>query len=414
MNDQVALDDIYIEDPLDIAFVEDDNIATALESISTIYHGLILTPYAAYSDPRIQSALRTRIDELAAVTSISTEAIHQSIDKLSQRTYSTENAFFDAVKEIIAKIIEWLGNVRDFIIRVIKSIINVRNRNSQANKKTASDFRENKQAYQKTKQEPPKILKTTVPGQCYLAFHTPKHKPKAGFVYNTAGLKRAIDEVHQGMDGFIGKLSDEADNILSAVSALLSQLNANKTYKAEDVLRKINQSKILSGLYHNHFEMLGFGVIQKPARNATKYIRNKYGLTNVVDCYGWGEVEGFEVAVETSEFESIVSSFTDKSDEMIGKIVALNSRLADSRAIKQLAALRSDTKRTIALMEAGNPDPSSTIVARKELLAKLELVYELVSQLTDTCLLVARFYTRYTLMQGKILSLAGDSIKQYY
>lgn len=411
MNEPIPVEDIYFDDPLDIAYIEDENVATALESISTIYHGLILTPYRAYADPSVQAALRSRIDELSAVTSISTESLHSSIDELAQRTYSTENAFFDAVKEIIAKIVEWLVAVRDFIIRVIRSIINVRKRNNQANQKTASDFKETKKDYEKTGQEVPKILRVTVPGQCYLAFHTTKHKPKAGFVYNTAGMKKAIDAVHQEMEAFVNKLSDEADNTLSAISALLNQLKANKSYKAEDILRKVNQSKILDGLYHNRFEMLGFGVVQKPARNATRYIRNKYGLTNVVNTYGWAEVEGFEVAIETAEFETISKSFADKSDDLIGKIVALNTRLADSPAIKQLSVLRKDTRRDLALMEATSTDPSMSIVARKELLAKLELVYELTRQLTDTCLLAARFYTRYTLMQGKILGACGDSIK---
>jgi hypothetical protein len=410
MHKPINVADVFIDDPLGIASIVEDNITTAMESISSIYHGLIVTPHRAYADKRVQESLRTRIDELSLVTSISSESVHLAIDQLTNRTYSSENAFFDTVKTIIEKVLEWLAKVRDLIVRVIRSIISVRNQNNATNAKTASDFKETKREYERTKQGFPEVIRISVPGACYLAFHTTKHKPKAGFVYNTAGLEKAIDNVDREMNIFINNLTAEADNTLDAVSALIGQLSVSKTYKAEDVLRKINNSKVLDGLYHNNFEMVGFGLVQKPVRNATRYIRNKYGLTNTVDAYSWNTVDTFELSIETAAFEKLQKSFADKSDETIGRIVALNQRLADSRAVKQLAVIRRDIRQQIDIMVGLDPNPSITLTQRKELQSKLELIYELIRQLTDTCLLAARFYTRYTLMQGKIFQLAGDSV----
>lgn len=406
----INVEDVFIDDPLGIASIEEDNITTAMESISSIYHGLIVTPHHSYTDKRVQAALRSRIDELALVTSISSESVHLAIDQLANRTYSTENAFFDTVKSIIEKVLAWLAEVRDLIIRIIKSIIGVRNQNKATNSKTASDFKETKREYERTKQGFPEVTRISVPGACYIAFHTTKHKPKAGFVYNTAGLEKAIDNVDREMNIFINNLTAEADNTLEAVSALISQLSVSKTYRAEDVLRKINSSKVLDGLYHNNFELVGFGLVQKPVRNATRYIRNKYGLTNTVDSHGWNAVDSFEISIETAAFEKLQKSFSDKSDETIGRIVALNQRLADSRAVKQLVTLRRDIRREVEIMSALSDDASVTLTQRKELQNKLELIYEMIRQLTDTCLLTARFYTRYTLMQGKIFQILGDSV----
>lgn len=410
MHKPINIEDVFIDDPLNIASIEEDNLTTAMESISSIYHGLIVTPHRAYADARVQSHLRARIDELSMVTSISSESVHLAIDQLTNRTYSSENAFFDTVKAIIEKVLEWLAEVRDLIVRVIKSIIGVRNQNKATNSKTASDFKETKREYERTKQGFPEVMRISVPGACYLAFHTTKHKPKAGFVYNTAGLEKAIDTVDREMNIFINNLTTEADNTLDAISALISQISVSKTYKGEDVLRKINSSKVLDGLYHNNFELVGFGLVQKPVRNATRYIRNKYGLTNTVDAHGWNNVEVFELAIETAAFEKLQKSFADKSDETIGRIVALNQRLADSRAVKQLTTLRRDIRREVELMTAMNAEPSVTLTQRKELQNKLELIYELIRQLTDTCLLAARFYTRYTLMQGKVFQILGESV----
>ncbi len=406
----IDIEDLYVEDPLGIASIDDDNIATAMESVSTIYHGLIVTPHRAYSDPRVQESLRARIDELSLVTSFSSESVHLAIDQLAQRTFSNENAFLDTVKVIIEKVLEWLASVRDLILRVIKAIIGVRSQNKASNTKTASDFKNTKRDYEKTKQGFPDVIRISVPGTCYLAFHTTKHRPKAGFVYNTQGVEKAIENVDREMKIFINNLTTEAENTLDAVSALISQMNSSKVYRAEDVLRKINSSKILDGLYHNNFEIIGFGLVQKPARNGTRYIRSKYGLTNTVDAHGWNAVDSFDITLETSAFEKMQKSYADKSDETIGLIVALNQRIADSKAVKELTTLRSSLRREIEIMSLGGDNNSTSLLQRKELQSKIELVYELVRQLTDTCLLTARFYTRYTTMQSKIFQHATDSI----
>lgn len=411
MYDPDNQNDFYIEDPLDIEFNNDENLTVAIESISTIYHGLILTPHRAYADHRVQQTLRARIDELSAVTNFSSESIHLAIDGLVGKTYSTENAFYDAVKTVIEKIIEWLSAVRDFVIKIIRKIINVRTQNKASNNKTASDFKESKRTYERKMQDFPEILKLSVPGHCYLAFHTTKHSPKPGFVYNTNGLLKAIETVDREMNVFLNSLTKEVDNTLDAVSILLDQLDTSKVYRADDIVRKLNSIHVLAGLHHNNFEMLGFGIISKPVRNATKYINTKYALTNVVNDYGWNTARDFEISIEADKFMDLNKSFGDKSDEMIGKIVALNTRLADSRAIKRLASSRKELQRVIDII-VNDPNPSqSTLIAKKTIMSKLDLIHELVNQLTDTCLLTARFYTRYVLMQGKIFELAANSLK---
>lgn len=410
MYDPETTNEYFVEDPLDIAFNNDENLTVAIESISTIYHGLILTPHRSYADKRVQQALRSRIDELSAVSNFSSESIHLAIDGLANKTYSTENAFFDAVKSVVEKIIEWLSMIRDFIVKVIRKIINVRTQNKATNSKTASDFKESRKSYEKNMRDFPSTISLQVPGQCYLAFHTTKHKPQAGFVYNTNGLLKALENVDREMNVFVDNLTKEVDNTLDAISILLDQMDTSKVYRADDVVRKLNSTKVLAGLYHNNFEMLGFGIIAKPVRNSTKYIETKYGLTNVVNEHGWNKVESFDIVIETGEFEKLHKLFGEKSDEMIGKIVALNTRLADSRAIKRLATSRKDLRTVIEIL-ANDSDPSQTaLIAKKNLMGKLDLIHELTSQLTDTCLLTARFYTRYTLMQGKIFELAAKSL----
>lgn len=414
MKDQ-SLEDgsLFVEDPLDLNLLNSDEAVAAFESVSIIYHGLLTTPYHAYSDPRVKNSLNTRIAELSSFTNISCESITTSLETVMAGTYSEESAFFDGVRAVIEKIIEWLGRVKDFVISLIRKMLDIRKRNQQQSKKTEATFRQAKTDYEKAKRDFPTVLTCSVPGSCYLAFHSSKHKPKPGFVYNTQGLLRAIDAVDADVQVFLTRLTAEVDVVLESVELMINQLTVDKMSRSEDALKRINTSRSLTGLYHNNFEFIGVGLIQKPVRNPTRYIQNKLGLTSVVDHYGWNQVENFTVSIETAEFERINKIVNDKTDDALAKIIVLNERLSNSRALKKLSELRKD-RRILVNVAQNQPgeDSSITLNAHKQILSRLDLIQEMVGQLTDSCTLTSRFYSRYVIMISRMLSEVARNISE--
>lgn len=411
MNDMLLeATSLYDDDPLHLELVSDDQAVTAFESVGVIYHGLLTTPYQAYADERIKHALKTRIDELSSFTNISAESIHTAIEGLMDGTYSEESAFFDGVRAVIEKIIEWLGQVKDFVIGLVRKMFDIRKTSQAQTKQTDNSFRQAKSEYAKAKKDFPDVVTVSVPGICYLAFHSSKHKPKAGFVYNTQGLYRAIEAVDADMQVFMTRLTAEVDVVLEAVELLINQLTINDMSRSEDALKRINTSRALNGLYHNNFEFIGFGLAQRPVRNPTRHIQNKMGLSSVVDQYGWKQVESFNVSIETAEFEKLNKLISQKTDDALAQVIVLNERLAKSRALKKLEELRKDRRHQVRLLEVlGTGEPSVTLNTHKQILSRLDLVQELVEKLTHNCTFTSRFYSRYVVM---ITRLMGETAKR--
>ena len=277
---------VYSEDPLGITDTQHDEFVVAFETVNVIYHGLITTPHRDYQKPHIQEALRARVGELAAITNYSAESVYVAIDNIATGTYSTENEFFAMVKSVIEKIIEWLINVKNWILDLIKRLFNIRTQNKAAAKTTGQTFKQAKNKYEREKRDFPDRIKVTIPGQCYLAFHTTRHRPQTGYVYNTEGLEKAIANIGIDMNRFVGKLEEDVPTVLSAIEILLSELTINKLSNSEDALIRLNKARGLKSLYFNKFEAIGFGIIDKPVRNSTRYFQSKLGLTNLVDDYG--------------------------------------------------------------------------------------------------------------------------------
>ena len=402
---------VYSEDPLGMPDPKHDDFVVAFETVNVIYHGLITTPHRDYQKPHIQQALRDRIGELSTITNYSAESVYLAVDNIAHGTYSTENDFFAVVKSVIEKIIEWLVNVKNWILDLVKRLFNIRNQNKAASKATGQTFKQAKNKYEREKKDFPERIKVTIPGQCYLAFHTTRHRPQTGYVYNTEGLEKAISCVGLDMNRFVSKLEEDVPSVLSAIEVLISELSINKSSNSDDALVRLNRARGLKSLHHNNFEVIGFGIIDKPVRNSTRYFQSKLGLTNLVDDYGWGSVSGFELTIETNRFEELNTSIEKATDDVLARIILLTETLSKSRAVKRLGELKKEQTSLVNLHQSINPDESSiNLMRQKEILARIDLAYELVNQLTDTVMLTSRFYSRYTLILSSLMSNIAQSI----
>ncbi len=402
---------VYNEDPLGMGNADHEQFVVAFETVNVIYHGLITTPQRDYQKPHIQEALRARVGELASITNYSAESVYLAIDNIATGTYSTENDFFAMVKSVIEKIIEWLIGVKNWILDLIKRLFNIRTQNKASAKATGQTFKQAKNKYEREKKDFPDRIKVTIPGQCYLAFHSTRHRPQTGYVYNTAGLEKAITNIGVDMNRFVGKLEEDVPAVLSAVEVLISELSINKLSNSEDALIRLNKARGLNSLYHNKFEAIGFGIIDKPVRNSTRYFQSKLGLTNLVDDYGWSAVGGFEVTIETARFEDLNTSIEKATDDVLARIIVLSESLSKSRAVKRLSEMKKEQARLVDMTQTlhGN-DSSITLLQQKQILARIDLAYELVNQLTDTVMLTSRFYSRYTLMLSRLMANIAQSI----
>ena len=89
----------------------------------------------------------------------------------------------------------------------------------------------------------------------------------------------------------------------------------------------------------------------------------------------------------------------------------LTETLSKSRAVKRLGELKKEQTSLVNLHQSINPDESSiNLMRQKEILARIDLAYELVNQLTDTVMLTSRFYSRYTLVLSSLMSNIAQSI----
>ena len=258
---------VYNEDPLGMGDADHEQFVVAFETVNVIYHGLITTHQRDYKKPHIQEALRARVGELAVITNYSAESVYLAIDNIATGTYSTENEFFAMVKSVIEKILEWLINVKNWIPDLIKRLFNIRTQNKAASKATEQKFKQAKKKYEREKRDFPERIKVTIPGQCYLAFHTTRHRPQPGYVYNTDCLEKAITNIGIDMNRFVGKLEEDVPTVLSAIEVLLSELTINKLSNSEDALIRLNKARGLKSLYFNKFEAIGSGIIDKQVRN---------------------------------------------------------------------------------------------------------------------------------------------------
>ena len=198
---------------------------------------------------------------------------------------------------------------------------------------------------------------------------------------------------------------------MSAIEVLISELSINKSSNSDDALVRLNKARGLKSLHHNNFEVIGFGIIDKPVRNSTRYFQSKLGLTNLVDDYGWGSVSGFELTIETNRFEELNTSIEKATDDVLARIILLTETLSKSRAVKRLGELKKEQTSLVNLHQSINPDESSiNLMRQKEILARIDLAYELVNQLTDTVMLTSRFYSRYTLILSSLMSNIAQSI----
>ncbi len=396
---------VYEEDPLGILDNQEESLIVAFETVHVIYSGLITTPYRDYQKDHIQSALRARVTELSEITNYSAESIYLAIDNITTGTYSTENDFFTVVKSVIEKIVEWLTNVKDWIVNIAKRLFSVRNQAKASSKATSTSYKQSQKKYEQEKRDFPERIKVSIPGQCYLAFHTPRHTPQTSYVYNTAGLEKAITGVNDAMNKYMTAFEKDADRYLAAVEQLVTEITNAKMSVGDGALIRLNKTRELRGLYHDKFQVIGFGFIDKPVRNQTRYFQTKIAITNLVDSYGWNSVDSFDVTIETNRFEELNDTIGKNTDVMLGRIIALTNQLSNSNAIKRLGQLRKEQGILVKLAEVSEGESSSVAIARqKDILDRINLTYELVNQLTDMAMLTSRFYSRYTVMLTRLMA----------
>lgn len=408
----IGLNDYLVEDPIGIDELDSVDTVTAMENIGIIYHGLLTTPYRAYRDERVKTSLENRVRTLSASTNYSCEDIIDNINCLVEGTYSTENVYFDAVQKVIDKIIEWLSKAREYVMSILRRILDIRKQNQAASKQTNNTYKQAQEQYKKDKREFPERIRCELPGNCYLVFHNRKHVPEAGYVYNTQGLIRAIDYVDRDMNTFINALSKDIDVTLEAVKRMVDTLTINENSQNIDALKRLKSARQVSDLYHSHFEVIGFSITERAVRRATPHFPVKHRLTNVVDQYGWNGIESFNLAIETAEFENINKLVQDKTTLMLSRIIQLTEMVSNSQALKRLAALQKERRLLVTLSEGMGDELSVTLNTHKDILARLDLIQEIVGQVVDNTMLASRFYTRYSQVMSRMLANIADSLKK--
>lgn len=391
----------------------EENLTLAFETINVICRGLTSTPLRAYSDSHVQDALRCRVNELSQLTNYSAESIHSSIDNLMQVNPSFEGAFFDAVKAVIARIMDWVKSMWDFLATFVKNMFVFKNTVQQTTQKAATTFKEAKKEYKAAKETFPDFVTLELPGRCYTIFHSATHQPKPGYVYNTTNLYKAIEGIHKDMKFFIQKVRDDMDMTLNIINSLIQNIDNLESNTARDALWSFKRVRGIRELHNRNMQFIGFKMASRPVRNETVFVKERYTLRPVADEYGWNSSGSFKMNFTISEYERINKTVQVSTGEIIMDLVKLTSDLKDSRVVKRFYELRNSTKLEITLHEnmPGEGSRNTHINFQKILMERLEFIFEQLGQLSDNVMLIDRFYISYSTMLSKLLLGISQQLK---
>lgn len=414
-NDDFNLEELFQMDGLG------EGLSAAIESVHIVYQGILTTPKERYGEPEIQDALTRRLNTISAGTGVSLEGLIENLQSLSGVEVSQERSFMEVVEIIVQQIIEWLSKVKEFFKNLWKKVFNRKSTVTASAKANNARYASTMHTYTKQQKDPPTTVKCNVPGRCYLIFHAKPHVPKAGFVYNQAGMDRAIDGVSRDMDRVIQVMSDECDSTIKAVERLLgaledgprSQLGNTTIRNIDEPLKDLKLNRKMFGLYHDRFEVAGMGIIAKPMRRATRFHSEKYGFTDTVRTHGWAGVDSFDITLDVKEIKKLNDAVIKNANDKLTAIALLVSRVGESRAIGKLTDLAKDT-RSIVNLASMNDAPSSTDLSnRRANLERMELMMEYVGQLSDNLSLLYSFYARYIEMVSVIAQKAVAELANY-
>lgn len=400
----VNYDDLDLEELMSIEGLGEGLVA-AIESVHILYEGILTTPATRYAETGVQDALNRRIQTISENTGVSMENLVPSLVQLGGLDVSQEASFVQVVENIVSKILEWLSNVKQFFIGLWRKVFNRKTAVVAASKANTVKYEATVKQYAKNNKEVPTTVKCTVPGRCYVLFHAKPHLPKAGFVYNQAGLDKAIESVSKDIDRMIDAMASETDSTLNAVRLLISALGRPGTStltpngsirSVDEPLKDLKTNRKMFGLYHDKFEVIGMGVITKPLRHGTRHHSEKFALTDTSRVHGWGAVDSFDITLDVNKIKDLNASVSKNANDKLTAIAMLVDRVIKSKEVADLTKKLQDQRVTTSLLGANAADTgSSSLTESRGNLDRLELMTEYVNQLTDNLSLLYSFYARY-------------------
>lgn len=412
----VETSDVYLEQPLEIDGIGENEITTAFESMSIVYHGLLTTKPADFKQPRIHQSLVRRLNEISTVTGLSVESITLGVDEIVSGNYSEENAFLEGLRVIYEKILKWLSEVRAWLSNILKKVFSSQTAQKATNAANTQTFKSAKRkadSQQSTTQAPfPTKVECSLPGVCLLLFHTTKFDPDPKRVYNTASIKLAIEKVDKQITYFLDRYTPASETALRGVSDLISEISASYHRAPYKTFMQANKTKLLEDMYTNKFECIGFGITEKPLRNQSNLIQNKFTLTNIVPDKGWQGVEGVKLVFEVSEYETLNDLIAKTTDKTLGRIIQLFAKFTDSKPLKELESLKSTLTKEVSVFSNTNENMTSDMAHKREQLERVTVIYELVSQMSDNVSKLVQFYIRYTTMLNRLMGLVAQQLNQ--
>lgn len=418
----VDYDDLDLEELLSIEGLG-EGLSAAIESVHILYEGILTTPASRYAEVGVQDALNRRIETISQHTGVSMESLVPSLIEMGKLDVSQEANFIAVVEQIVSKILEWLSQVKQFFIGLWRKVFNRKNVVVAASKANTTKYEATVKQYAKNNKEVPTTVKCTVPGRCYVLFHAKPHLPKAGFVYNQAGLDKAVVSVGKEIDRMIDAMASETDSTLTAVRQLISAMNrpgsslvtpGGSIRSTDEPLKDLKTNRKMFGLYHDKFEVIGMGVITKPLRHGTRHHSEKFALTDTSRVHGWASVDSFEITIDVNKIKDLNDSVAKNANEKLTAIAMLVDRVIKSKEIEDLTKKLKDQRLMNNLIGANSPDTGSTTLNESRgNLDRLELMTEYVNQLTDNLSLLYSFYARYIEILSVISQRAVTELENY-
>ena len=423
INTVVNYDDLAIDDLLELDGI-DEGIVAAIESVHIVYQGLLATPASRYAEPDIQKALVRRLETISAGTGVSLEGITISIENIDTLVVSQEADFVGVIETIVTKIMEWLGRIKEFFLGLWRKVFNRKTAVVAAAKANNVKYEATVKSYASNNKTIPTTVKCTVPGRCYVLFHAKPHLPKAGFVYNQAGLDKALDSVPKEIDKIIDAMSAETDTTLKAVRMLMQAMDrpagavigpkGSVIRSLDEPLKDLKTNRKMFGLFHDKFEVIGMGVIAKPLRHANKYHSEKFALTDTSRNYGWGTVDSFDITLDVNKIKDLNDNVAKNATDKLSAIAGLVDRVIKSSEISDLVKKLKDQRTVNQLVGLNTPENGSiTVNESRNNLERLELMTEYVNQLTDNLSLLYQFYARYIEILSVISQRAVSELQNY-
>lgn len=419
----VEYDDLEIEDLLSVEGLGEGLVA-AIESVHIVYQGILTTPAARYKEPEIIGSLTRRLETISEGTGVSLENLIPTLTDVGKLEVSQEGSFIEAIEAIVRSIIDWLGRVKQFFVNLWRKVFNRKTTVVAASKANTAKYETAVKQYATNKKEVPTTVKCNVPGRCYVLFHAKPHLPKAGFVYNQAGLDKAITSVSKEMDQLIDAMASETDTTLAAVRQLLRSIeqpmsstlqNKTASRNIDEPLKDLKTNRKMFGLFHDKFEVIGMGVVTKPLRHATRHHSEKFALTDVSRNYGWSSVDSFDITIDVNKIKDLNDSVSKNANEKLTAIALLVDRVIKSSEINELTKKLRDERALSNMLEVNAPDTGSVTLNNSRVkLDRLELMTEYVNQLSDNLSLLYSFYARYIstlsiLTQRAVVELENNS-----